>query len=33
MLPIGSTQYENIQNCKYYKLVMANYSLTYVALI
>jgi hypothetical protein len=33
MLLIGSIQYENAQNSKYYKLVMANYSLNYVALI
>lgn len=33
MLPIGSIQYENAQNSKYYQLVTANYSLTYVALI
>jgi hypothetical protein len=33
MLLIGTTQYENPQNSKYYQLVMANYSLTYVALI
>jgi hypothetical protein len=33
MLPNGGMQRENAQKSKYYKLVMATYSLTYVALI